>query len=88
MYGSKEAPSPLSVTGQPLDGAPAVFHLHFRFHGSLPGCLWLTMHPLSPLGPVDCNFGDGLSILVQHEPDPAPLLPDYDGLHILLLAQC
>ena len=33
IYGSNKAPPPLSVTGQPLDGAPAVVHVpHFFFH--------------------------------------------------------
>ena len=32
VQGNDEAPPPLSVIGQPLDGAPAVVHvLHFRF---------------------------------------------------------
>ena len=33
VQGSNETPPPLSVTGQPRDGAPAVVHvLQFRFH--------------------------------------------------------
>ena len=36
--GGDEAPPPLSVTGQPLEGAPAVVNLlHFRFHSSNAG---------------------------------------------------
>ena len=84
-----KAPPPLSVTGQPLDGTPAVVHvLHFRFHSSSPGCLRSTKFLLSLWGPMDCNFGDGVGILVQHVPNPAPSLPGDDGLHILLLALC
>ena len=80
---------PLSVTGQPLDGAPAVvLVLHFRFHSSSPGCLWSTTLLLSLWGPVDFNFGDGVGILAQHMHNPAPSLPGYGGLHILLLAPC
>ena len=90
IWSSSEAPPPLSVTGQPLDGAPAVVHLlHFRFHSSSPGCLWSTMLLLSLWGPVDCNFGDGVGLLAQHRPNPAPSLPGDEGLHnILLLAPC
>ena len=41
--GSNKAPPPLSATGQPLGGAPAVVHvLHFRFHSSSPGCFQST----------------------------------------------
>ena len=48
VWGSDEAPLPLCVTGQPLDGAPAVVHvLHCCFHSSSPGCLWSTTLPLS-----------------------------------------
>ena len=135
--GSTEAPPPLPVTGQPLDGAPAVVHvLHFRFHSSSPGCLHSSspgclnssspgclhssspgclhssspgclhssspgcLHSSSPgclgsttpllslWGPVDFNFGDGVGILAQHMHNPAPSLPGYGGLHILLLAPC
>ena len=32
---------------------------------------------------MDCNFGDGVGILLQHEPNPVPSPPG-DGLHILL----
>ena len=60
----------MSVTVQPLDGAPAVSHVP---------SLWSQ---------VDCNFGDGVGILVQHVSSPAPSLPNNDGLHILLLAPC
>ena len=82
IQGKNEAPPPLSVTGQPLDGTPAVVHvLHFHFHSSSPDCLWSTMLLLSLWGPVDCNFGDGVGILVQHMPNPAQLLPGDDGLH-------
>ena len=88
IEGTNKAPPPLSVTGQPLDGAPAEVHvLHFRFHSSLPGCLWSSIHPLSLWGPVDCKFGDGVSVLAQQVPNPAPSLSGDDGLHILLLAQ-
>ena len=79
----------MSVTCQPLDGAPAVIHvLHFCFHSSSPGCLWSTALLLSLWGPVDCNFGDGVGILAQHVPNPAPSLPGADGLYIFLLAPC
>ena len=89
LQGSDKAPPPLSVTGKPLDGAPAVVHvLHFRFHSSPPGCLWSTTLLPSLWGPVDCNFGDGAGILAQHVPNPAQLLPGDDGLHNLLLAPC
>ena len=37
---------------------------------------------------MDCNFGDGVGILAQHVPNPAPSLPCDDGLRILLLASC
>ena len=78
----------MSVTGQPLDGAPAVVHLlHFHFHSSSPSCLRSTMLPLSRWA-VDCSFGDGVGILVQHVPNPGPSLPGDGGLHILLLAPC
>ena len=43
---------------------------------------------LSLCGPVDCNFGDGVGILAQHVPNPAPSLSVDDGLHILWLAPC
>ena len=87
--GSNKAPPPVSVTGQPLDGAQAVVHLlHFHFHSSLPGYLWSTTLPHSFWGPVDHNFGDGVGILVQHLPNPAPSLPGDDGLHTLLLTPC
>ena len=43
-------------------------------------------HLFSFWGPVDCNFGDGVGILMQHVPNPVPSLPGGDGLHILLLA--
>ena len=67
--------------------APAEVHvLHFRFHSSLPGCLWSSILPLSLWGPVECNFGDGVGVLAQHVPNPVPSLPGDDGLHILLLA--
>ena len=46
------------------------------------------MLPLFLWGPVDCNFGDGVGILVQHMPNPAQSLPGDDGLHILWLAPC
>ena len=37
--GQQESSSTPSVTGQPLDGAPAVVHvLHFRSHSFSPGC--------------------------------------------------
>ena len=79
----------MSVTCQPLDGAPAVIHvLHFCFHSFSPGCLRSTTLPLSLWGPVDWNFGDGVGILVQHMPNPAPSLPGDDGLHFPLLAPC
>ena len=79
----------MPVTGRPLDGVPAVVHgLQFRFHSSSPGCLQSTMLPLSLWGPVNCNFGDGIDILAQHVPNPAPSLPSDNGLHILLLAPC
>ena len=53
VEGSNEAPPPLSVTSQPLDGAPAVvLRLHFCFHSSSPGCLWSTTLPLSHWGPA------------------------------------
>ena len=62
-WGSNEAPSPLSVTGQPLDGATVVVHVfHFRFHSSSPGCHRSTTLPRFLWGPVDCNFGDGVAI--------------------------
>ena len=87
--GCYESPPPLSVTGQSLNGALAVVHsLHFRFHSSSPGSLRSTTLPLSLLGPVDCNFGDGADILAQNVPNPASSLPGDDGLHILLLAPC
>ena len=87
--GQHEAPPPLSVTGQPLDGAPAVVHvLQFCFHSSSPGCLWSTMLPLSLWGPVDCNFSDGVGILMQHVPNPVPLLSGDDGLRVVLQAPC
>ena len=63
VQGSNKASPPLSVTGQPLDGAPAVVHLHFCFHSSTPGCLRSTTLPFSLWGLVDCNFGDGLASL-------------------------
>ena len=86
---SNEAPPPLSVTGQPLDGAPAVVHLlHFRFYSSSPGCLRSTTLPLSLWSPVDCKFGDGVDIIAQRVPNPAPSLSGDDGLRILLLAPC
>ena len=44
--------------------------------------------PLSLWSPVDCNFGDGVGIHVQHVLDPAPSLSGDGGLHILLLALC
>ena len=89
VQGSNEAPPPLSVARQPLDGDPAVVHvLHFRFHSSLPGFLRSITLPLSLRRPVDCNFGDGVGILAQHVPNPAPSLPGDDGLRILLLAPC
>ena len=59
---------------------------HVRFHSSSPDCLQSTTLPLSLWGPADCNFADGVGILAQHVPNPASLLPGYDGLHILLLA--
>ena len=68
-----------------MDGTPAVV-LQIRFHRSSPGCLRLTTLPLSLWGQVDCNFGDGVGILAQHVPNPAPPLPSDDGLHIVLLA--
>ena len=72
----------LSVTCQPLDGAPAVVHvLHFLFHSSSLGCLQSTTLPLSLRGPVDCNFGKGVDTLAQHMPNPAPSLAGDDGLH-------
>ena len=84
-----EAPPPLSATGQPLDGAPAVVHLlHFRFHSSSSGCFRSTTLPLSLWGPVDCNFGDGVGILAKHVPNPAPSLSGGGGLHTLLVAPC
>ena len=46
------------------------------------------MLPPSFWGPVDCNFGDGVGILAQHAPSPAPSFPGDDGLHVFLLAQC
>ena len=65
----------MPVTGHPLDGASAVVHLlHICFHSSSPGYLWSTMLPLSLWGPLDCNFGDGVGILVQHVLYPAPSL--------------
>ena len=79
----------MSVTGQPLDGAPAVVHLlHFHFHNSSPGCFQSTTLLLTLWGPVDFNFGDVVGILAQHMPNPAPSLPGDDGLHILLLTPC
>ena len=48
LLDSNKAPPPLSVTGQPLDGAQAVVHvLHFCFYSSLPGCLKTNTLPLS-----------------------------------------
>ena len=89
IAGSNKALPLLSVTGQPLDGASAVVHvLQFGFHSSSPGCLQSTTLLLSLWGPVDCNFGDGVGILAQHVPSPAPSLPGDDGLRILLLAPC
>ena len=89
VQGCNEAPPPLTVIGQSLDGAPALVHvLNFSFHSSSPSCCWSTTLLLSLWGLVDCSFGDGVGILVQHMPDPAPLLPGDDGLHILLLAPC
>ena len=84
-----KAPPPLSVTGQPLDGTPAVIHvLQFRFQSSSPGCLRLTTLLLSLWDPVDCNSGDEVGIFAQYVPNPAPSLPGDDGLHILLLTPC
>ena len=89
IQGSNQAPPPLSVTGQPLDGAQAlVYGLHVRFHSISSGYLRLTTLSLSRWGPVDCNFSDGIGILVQHMPNPLPWLPGDDGLHILFLALC
>ena len=83
----RAAPPHLSVTGQPLYGAPLVVHVfHFCFHSSSQSCLPSTTLPLSLWGPVDCNVGDGVGILMQHVPNPVPSLPGGDGLHILLLA--
>ena len=54
VNGSNEASPPLPVTGQSLDGAPAVVHvLHFRFHGSPPGCLRSTTLPLTLWSPAE-----------------------------------
>ena len=89
VLGSNQALPPLSVTGQPLDGAPAVVHfLHFRFHSSSPGCLLSITLPLSLWRPADCNFSDGVGILAQHVPNPAPSLSGDDSLHILSLGPC
>ena len=46
------------------------------------------MLPLFLWGPVDCNFCDGVSILAQHVPNPAPSLSGDNGLHIFLLVPC
>ena len=62
--------------------------ISIRFHSSSPGCLRSTMLHLSLWGSADCNFGNGVDILAQHVRNPGPLLPDDDGLHILLLAPC
>ena len=35
-----------------------------------------VLHQVVFWGPVDCNFGDGVGILVQHMPNPAPSLPE------------
>ena len=86
VQGSSEAPPPLSVSVQPLDGASVEVHV-LQLHSSSPGCLQLTMLPLSRWA-VDCSFGDGVGILVQHVPNPGPSLPGDGGLHILLLALC
>ena len=43
-------------------------------------------HFLSLWGPVDCNFGAGVSILAQHVPNPVPSLSGDAGLRIVLLA--
>ena len=75
-----------SVIGQPLDGAPDVHDLHFHFHSSLPRCLLSITLPLFLWGPVDCNSGDVVGILVQHLPNAEPLLPGNDGFYVLLLA--
>ena len=89
VYGSNKAPPSQSVTGLPLDGAPAVVYvLQFHFHSSSSGCLRSITLPLSLWAQVDCNFSDGDGILAQHLPNPAPSLPGDDGLHILLLASC
>ena len=86
---SSEDPPPQSVTGQPLDDAPAVVHLlHFCFHISSPSCLWSTMLLLSVWGPVDCNSADGVCVLVQHMPITVSWLCVDVVLHILLLALC
>ena len=89
IQGNNEAPPPLSVTDQPPDGAPAVVHVHyFCFHSSSPGGFRMTTLLLSLLDVEDCNFGDGVGILAQLVPNPAPSLPGDDSLQILLLAQC
>ena len=33
-------------------------------------------------------IGDGVGILAQHVPNPAPSFPGDDGLHMLLLGPC
>ena len=48
----------------------------------------MTTLLLSLLDVEDCNFGDGVGILAQLVPNPAPSLPGDDSLQILLLAQC
>ena len=59
--GSDEAPPPLSVTGQPPDGVPAVVHvLQFRFHSCSPGCLRSTTLPLSLWGSVGDTVVTGI----------------------------
>ena len=53
VQGSNKASPPLSVIGQPLDGAPSVVPaLHFCFHSSSPGCRRSTTLPLSLWGPA------------------------------------
>ena len=41
-----------------------------------------------PLGPVDCKRGDGVGILSQYVPNPAPSLSGDDGLYILSPSSC
>ena len=40
------------------------------------------------LGPVDCKRGDGIGILSQYVPNPAPSLSGDDGLYILSPSSC